>query len=1265
MNRPGYATREQLKAWADSVQSQSQLPRLIRRLLLETTPGIIQLGMPADEGVASGGWDGSVRAESVTAWVPEGLSVWELSVNKSPGVKADDDYSKRDSTPDGSPISEAVYIQVILRTWSAREEWAAARCAEKKWRDVRAYGLDDVATWLEEAPLTWAWFSEELGLNPYGLQTGSAFWQSWSIQTLPTLNLELVLSGRTSNLERFEQAIARPGVTTISGGSVEEVSGFLAASAIKVDSGLEGLTLARLVFVDNLSTWRRLVDSRQPLILVPRELSFASEVKSGATHSILVPVDGSDGDINLEPLDSSEVTEVLRSLGVSDFRRSQELGNLARRSLTALRRNLAVKASLMRPAWAVGAPPREVRGILLAGSWSESTEGDLMQLEALTGLDSDQLRDRATELADPTDPFVSLSGPTWHVVSPVDAWMLLGRSITEADLGRLRTVALDVLGERDPTLGINQEDRWWKASHEGLGRKHSARLANGLAHSLAILGVYGTQLQTAGSPSGEGWSSRIVYELLHLANADQTGDLWASIAGQLPLLAEAAPGIFMDALELTLRGDDPVAKRFFNDSSETTGFGSSSIHTHVLWALETVACSPDYLSRAASLLCRLHEIDPGGRLSNRPISSLLNLMQPWYPDTAAPASSRLAVLDAIRKRNPATGWELGLALLPNVHGVHFPNRSPDYRDWEPAEKAVTRAGYIDFVSAVATRCVEDAGDSPTRWVEVLGHYANLAPDDQESIRETLDAEIAAGSFDNGGRHKLWESLRKLAADHREFPDARWSLPELEVAKLDDLIASLAPTNPRVENEWLFEDWTPHLNEVRLLDDYDAYEALLAEKREQAVGLIVDEHGIAELSDLVSSVKVPEAVGWALAAARPQFDGELLDMLDVGESSQLLAERYFARRFANKGWGWLEDFMTTHSHISPARRARLLLLSRDFPKAADLADDDPDVATYYWGQFSPYGFGPSFNGVERVATSLMQIGRNAAALRLLGLYTTTRESEAPPSYAELILEGLEKLLVVQSDGEMGALAAYDYEHLFEFVEKHRAVVNHGRLAGLEWAYLPALGFEPSVPSLFERLALNPEFFVEIVCTVYRRHSGDGKDAEADESARDRESKATNGYRLLEAWNTPPGLTLGVMHMSVLEAWLGIVQSLLQDSDRLTVGLHHVGRVLAEAPPDSDGAWPSEAVREVLEASDTDDLAEGLYLGIVNGRGVTMRSLDEGGGKERKLAEKYLQDARKIVDTAPRTAAVLRRVASSYEADARREDAKAEQFRRGLD
>jgi hypothetical protein len=111
--------------------------------------------------------------------------------------------------------------------------------------------------------------------------------------------------------------------------------------------------------------------------------------------------------------------------------------------------------------------------------------------------------------------------------------------------------------------------------------------------------------------------------------------------------------------------------------------------------------------------------------------------------------------------------------------------------------------------------------------------------------------------------------------------------------------------------------------------------------------------------------------------------------------------------------------------------------------------------------------------------------------------------------------------------------------------------------------------------------------------------------------------------------------------------------------------HIGQALVSAPADPDESWPPEVVRDLFEDLQSDEMEEGFYVEVLNRRGTTSRGLEEGGAKERDLADQYRSDAQRMADRWPRTAAMLRKVAKSYENQAKRNEEQAERFRRGLE
>jgi hypothetical protein len=1219
--------------------------------------------MPAGEGVAAGQWDGSVRTAKANAWVPDGLSVWELSVNSRPGVKADDDYGKRFETPDGSAVDRCTYVQLILRPWTDRSNWAKSRRAEKRWRDIRAYGLDDVEAWLETAPVTWAWFSEELGLNPYGMRTAETWWDAWVRQTSPAMTPGLVLAGRNAAVKAIEARVVGPTITTVEGASVDETCAVLAAMAVSADAEGDGRMLARLAFVNDLSTWRLLLDSAQSLVLVPLDPAFAHEVPSGSPHAVLVPVSGTGvADVDLPPLDAAGVTAALKAAGMSDDKKADESGRLARRSLTALRRNLATNIALHRPQWAERPVPRHIRAVLLAGSWTDQCDGDQSVLAELSGDPYGAFREMAAALANEADPFILQVGASWHLVSAFDAWLLLVERLTEDDLKRLESVVVAVIGEEDPALEVPEEERWWKASLEGKVRAFSSDLRRGLARSLALLGVHGASIGLSGGSSGADWANYLVRSLLKKANEDLTGRRWASLSDLLPLLAEAGPDAFIDAVTAGTSGDTPLLAKMFTDKEHDGMFSSSSPHTGLLWALEGLAWSPNHFGAAVDLLARLDELDPGGRLANRPFASLAGVFCPWHPKNSATPDRRLKVIDGLRKRHGDAAWKLLLSMLPEFHGTHFPTHEPECRDWTPAKVPVTNVEYMSFVSAVVERCIEDAGTEGVRWKSLLAHYSDLPPNDRTMVVDALSHLVEPGTLSQGDSNLLWNALRDLLSRHREFSDAKWALTEESLVGLDKLVEKLKPSRAYERHEWLFQDHMPHLEDTTRRENHAAYEALLAERRRDAVGEIESEGGLNALRRLSAAAEVSWSVGIALAEACPNYDDDLLESLDSADGVELAGQYYF-QRFRQEGWEWFGALIGRHPDATALQRARLLLASRDLPRAWEVAEGlGADVAEHYWKNFIPYGLGGDFDRVEFVADRLMKVGRYAMALDFIGMYMRG-EGKDEQRLAELIGEGLDGLLTITDDSEFRALSGYDFETLFAFLEQHRETLGIDRVARLEWGFLFALGYDPEVPALHEGMSDNPEFFVEVICAVYRsRRAEEPETPEADVDQQ--EVRARHGYHLLSSWNRPPGLADAHLDSDRLHAWLDEAKRLLDERGRLEVGLVHFGHVLASAPADPNGDWPPEVVRDLLEELHSADVESGLSTEILNRRGVTSRGLEEGGGQEEELAAKYRADADRFADDSPRTAALLRNIAKSYETDARRNEDSAERFRRGL-
>jgi hypothetical protein len=356
--------------------------------------------------------------------------------------------------------------------------------------------------------------------------------------------------------------------------------------------------------------------------------------------------------------------------------------------------------------------------------------------------------------------------------------------------------------------------------------------------------------------------------------------------------------------------------------------------------------------------------------------------------------------------------------------------------------------------------------------------------------------------------------------------------------------------------------------------------------------------------------------------------------------------------------WL-DLKLEYLAGRPLAQARLLLCSNDLPaawrKVTELGDD---VERQYWREFSPYGRG-ELQVVNEAARQLLQHNRPLAALELLGLYAEQRGGSEKSS-PDLMAQGLEALVRLPKDHKepARALTSYDIQRLLDYLRS--SSIDEDRLATLEWQLLPARGFDERSPVLERRLARDPVFFLEIISLCFRPKGGQ-MEKEVPETV------ASNAYRLLDRWRIVPGSVTegGEVDETTLTEWVFKARELAAKRNRSDVTDIHIGQVFAHAKQDPDDTWPTLPVRNIIEEIASAKVEEGFVIGTYNKRGFTTRGPADGGDQERVLADQFDDWAGRIGDRWHRTAAALRSLAEGYRAQARREDERAEHYRRGID
>ena len=221
-----------IEAWADTRVAQGELPRLIRRLALQSGT-VTEIAFPAGESVSRPGWDGQILSKDGDPWVPPGCSAWEVSVERQVTPKANGDYKKRTQETDPETRQQSTLVAVTARHWAKKGDWAAKKRADGEWQDIRAYDSDDLEAWLEANPAIALAFAEEIGLAGPGVESLSRHWQVWATQCEPQILPSAFFADRQEAKDRLVADLR----DRIAGGSQ-------GTYAIRADSAAEAAAFA-------------------------------------------------------------------------------------------------------------------------------------------------------------------------------------------------------------------------------------------------------------------------------------------------------------------------------------------------------------------------------------------------------------------------------------------------------------------------------------------------------------------------------------------------------------------------------------------------------------------------------------------------------------------------------------------------------------------------------------------------------------------------------------------------------------------------------------------------------------------------------------------------------------------------------------------------------------------------------------------------------------------------------------------------------------
>ncbi|MEQ1835636.1 MAG: hypothetical protein ABL862_04200 [Candidatus Nitrotoga sp.] len=1235
-----WITALNLNQWAEKIDARAVFSELIGDLIRASATNITAFRFPSGDKSQVRGFDGHLTSNGAPPYVPEGDSIWEFGCSGTGASKATRDYDKRTTEVAKEDRANLTLVIASPYTWDTPAkklgDWLKEMRDKKEWKHIEYIDGSMVETWLDDHPAVAARYACELGLLPQiGVLSTDEFWNEYSTRFQPPLSEDVLLCGRQPQADKLLRALMNAqGTVTFAADSPDEVIAFSVAAIRKAEAHIRLFLEARTVIVDTQDS-ARLMASKQGLAFLPRWQARHSAGLLARSGSTVVGIGRDEPNASHEALNrptSSALGKALATMGFNE-NAGYLLARKCGRSVTVLAR-LIPNGSAETPEW-IG-HGKQLLPALLAGGWNAISDLDTEILRDLGGVNEyEEVEVNLRPLTQLTDPPIDHIEDVWQMRAPVDAFVYIGHLIGAEDLKRLKAAATAVFGKiidpprpdelfsldrREPTL-------------------HSNWLRDGLATTLLQIAVLHSQarLRVPGS-TPQSYVNDIIRSLPGLSNDYR---LLASLRDELPLLAEAAPDPFMEALEQMLEGKADALKPIFGEQAHI--LAPSSPHTGLLWALEVLAWDPVLLPRVALILAKLAAIDPGGRLSNRPINSLRSIFLSWTPNTNATLKQRLGALDYVINNAAAISWELLVTLLPRLHDSSSPTAKPKFREAAASEAENLTWGLVwESQREIISRALLLAEDNASRLVTIINSMHGFEMDSQLHALEVIERCLAG--HEQPDREVVWAALRDESNKNKAFSNTDWSIKNDGLARIDQIVEKFQPTDLISLNVWLFDDWSPDV--PGKLDDI---EESVNNARKIALNSIFSQLGINGVQSLAEKAKLPQFVAITLEKIGIDLGnfGELVkNSLMRGsklEHFAAVASSVAYKKYSNQ-WITHINEMAASEHWS---RDAIVLLLVSLPDERStwkiVAEFGQETEAGYWNTKHPFSVDGNLEDILFVANKYLGIGRPVAAIEALH----RRFADVPtPLLLELLDAALSEINKRKSlDGNM---FSYYVERLFDVLETRNDGYNE-QIAQREYAYLPIFDRREKPLILHRLLMKNPELYVSVIRDVFKPASGE--ESEPDKASRDR---AMASYRLLGSIKLLPGQDDENIDFDTLKIWCVDVRQRAANIDRADITDQYIGHILAHAPVEiTDSAWPHIAVRRLLEELKSEQIERGVITERFNMRGVYSKSLDEGGAQERALAEQTRCWA-SAMPNYPRAAALLTRIGDSWDRQAEQED-----------
>lgn len=881
---------------------------------------------------------------------------------------------------------------------------------------------------------------------------------------------------------------------------------------------------------------------------------------------------------------------------------------------------------------------------LLVGGWNENSVKDRSFIEKLTKADYDSWRWKISSLTNDFHDIIIFKNNEWNVFKRKELFPLFGNDIHENDLLVFEKEAIKCLSELNPEFNYPTNTRFYQGQRTQ--DNYSSRLRYCVSETLAII---------ANTLDSQNYWYNITRNVAQsvVSQVLKTNDykVWGSLCGNLGELAEAAPNVFLDAVEDAFCTTQNAFAQLYEEETGDSFLTSRQYSSGIISALERLAWVDSFFLRSAEVLIWLAHCKPG-QFNSSSLSSLTTILLPWHPQTEASPDTRKEVINHLIKIAPEPTWHLLLSLLPGSNSSTLDTARPLFLSNAPNKFKidVTNSEYWDISKYYLSYAIKLADNNPSRVLKLIDFIDDVPPESQKEILDLISCDGVLKKTDEE-RYPLWKKLLSLIGRHRTYSYTNWALPEESIKKIEFVAEHIRPKKYLLECLLLFSwnsmDYFRHTPGD--MESIKEVERIILEKQKQCVRKILRNDGITTLLELVEKVDNSRCLGFVAASVCSlKKSQQILDSYLNSESKQINAflSSFILQKYEMHENKWLDHLSRSRWSITQTVAYLCELPITQYV----LSIKDKWLKGHeqlYWSKLEIFSVSMiDDNCFYYVINQLLKYGRPIRALELLGQkkYNSDLTFDATIAWEALFTK--EKTKDKQSD-----MTGYYITNVIKMIQASDKI-DDNKKAIVEWYYIDLLkpylrDNDCSLKYLYHKLSTEPEFFCEMLGYLYKSAN------KVDSNDKKQLQLTDKAYKLFSNWNLLPGYHDESLDYSEFEKWFNKTISISKQVGLFDSALIRIGQVLFYSPEEEDKSlWIDKRIAELLDTIGYRNLLVGYRRECINSAG-SPHWRDPSVITELSLAKQY-EDKAKALSLAgyPRFASAINEVAETLRGFAKR-------------